>query len=68
MAANCIVNGCGKESATRGLCPNCYQGARQEILSKNHTWEGLAALGLAAAKRKKQSKFAIALLEVTTPE
>ena len=64
----CVIVGCGKEEKTRGLCPNCYQGARQEILSKSHTWDGLVALGLASPKRKKSSKFATALLEATSPE
>lgn len=65
MKPRCIIAGCEKKSAARGLCRSCYQRAYMRIVAKTVTWEQLIGLGLAtgAPPREKyeRSPFAVAL-------
>lgn len=43
----CIIEGCERDSRTRGLCGTCYQSARNAIKAGKATWNELEAAGLA---------------------
>lgn len=43
----CIVDGCERDARTRGLCENCYQLARYNVIGGKVSWEQLETMGLA---------------------
>ena len=44
----CFIEGCERTAHSRGLCVNCYQLARNQVIAKKMTWEQLEKMGLAA--------------------
>jgi hypothetical protein len=45
----CLIDGCGRRAAVRGLCSRCCTAARAAIRRGKVTWETLEAAGLAKA-------------------
>jgi hypothetical protein len=43
----CLIDGCERPAAARGLCWSCYCGMIRRIRDKKTTWEQLIKSGLA---------------------
>lgn len=52
--ATCLIPGCGKPAACRGLCHQCYAHAAQSVRVGVYTWEQLVARGLALETRRRR--------------
>lgn len=51
----CMTAGCGNEGLIiRGLCPNCYQGAKRMVQKGHTTWHELEEKGLAKEANRER--------------
>ena len=48
----CMIEGCERKSASRGLCWPCYQMASKRINAGDTTWDELVSVGLAKAVKR----------------
>lgn len=46
----CLTPDCGEPAKWKGLCPDCYGGAKTLIEAGETTWEKLQLLGLCAVR------------------
>ena len=49
----CLVRNCGREAASRGLCPRCLTAGRKAVKDGKTTWAKLEELGLAIPPKVK---------------
>ena len=42
----CMIQGCARQAATRGLCLVCYSKAKKKVDEGATTWESLVKMGL----------------------
>ena len=64
MEANeCLIEGCRRRVANRGLCGGCYASARDMVAAGKVTWQDLERMGLALPRcsRRKPSAFRAAI-------
>ena len=52
----CLIKGCGKEKASRGLCSKCYTAACRIVNDGQATWEFLVSKGLARKSKTEESR------------
>jgi hypothetical protein len=61
---HCLISGCTRSIAGRGLCVNCYNVARKIVNNGTTCWEELVDLGLAEKPtRRSNTPFAVAFEE-----
>ena len=48
----CLTYGCGRPSALRGLCKQCYSAASAAVRGGELTWDKLESLGLSAPRKR----------------
>jgi hypothetical protein len=62
----CLIENCGREVVSRGLCSACYGRARTLVKSEKVTWEALEQKGLALPSKRVAGDdlFGIAVKEM----